>query len=174
MDECIDNAWDDMVDQAIVFAALSNSNLLLQMMQSSQQHSNDDEEEGDHRQLPRAQRHQFKHQEALSCINRDYLGADPLFGKEFDLMFSILRQHFQKLLEDVDNSGAKFYLEKRNAMNREVASMEARLLLPLKTLAYGIAHHCFCDYFQMSRNLLESLVPLWRRVPQASNQQGGS
>jgi hypothetical protein len=80
------------------------------------------------------------------------LGADPLFGKEFDLMFRISRQHFQKLLEDVGNSGAKFYLEKRDAMNREVASMEARLLLPLKTLAYGVAHHCFCDYFQMSRN----------------------
>jgi hypothetical protein len=30
--------------------------------------------------------------------------------------------------------------------------MEARLLLPLKTLAYGVAHHCFCGYFQMSRN----------------------
>jgi hypothetical protein len=152
MDESIDNAWDDMVDQAIVFAALSNSNLLLQMMQSGRQDSDNDDDKGDHRQLPRAQRHQFKHGEALSCINRDYLGPDPLFGKEFDLMFRISRQHFQKLLEDVGNSGAKFYLEKRDALNREVASMEARLLLPLKTLAYGVAHHCFCDYFQMSRN----------------------
>jgi hypothetical protein len=152
MDESIDNAWDDMVDQAIVFAALSNSNLLLQMMQSGQQDSDDDDDKGDHRQLPRAQRRQFKHGEALSCINRDYLGPDPLFGKEFDLMFRISRQRFQKLLEDVGNSSAKFYLEKRDALNREVASMEARLLLPLKTLAYGVAHHCFCDYFQMSRN----------------------
>jgi hypothetical protein len=54
MDESIDNQWDDMVDQAVVFAAISNSNLLLQMMQSGQQDS-DDDEEGDHRQLPRAQ-----------------------------------------------------------------------------------------------------------------------
>jgi hypothetical protein len=89
MDESIDNAWDDMVDQAIVFAALSNSNLLLQMMQSGRQDSNNDDDKGDHRQLPRAQRRQFKHGEALSCINRDYLGPDPLFGKEFDLMFRI-------------------------------------------------------------------------------------
>jgi hypothetical protein len=88
MDKSIDNAWDDMVDQAVVFAALSNSNLLLQMMQSGQQEDSKDDE-GDHRLLPRAQRHQFKHQEALSCINRDYLGPDPLFGKEFDLMFRI-------------------------------------------------------------------------------------
>jgi hypothetical protein len=110
MDErSIDNAWDDMVDQAIAFAALSNSNLLLQI-QSGLQDSDDDDDKGDHRQLPRAQRRQFKHGEALSCINRNYLGPDPLFGKEFDLMFRISRQRFQKLLEDVGNSGANFTL----------------------------------------------------------------
>jgi hypothetical protein len=32
-------------------------------------------------------------------------------GKEFDLMFRISRRRFQKLLKDVGNSGAKFYLE---------------------------------------------------------------
>jgi Plant transposon protein len=29
-------------------------------------------------------------------------------------------------------------------------SLEAKVLLPIKTLAYGVACHCFCDYFQMS------------------------
>jgi hypothetical protein len=102
--------------------------------------------------LPRAQCWQFKHGQALECIQRDYLGPDPLFGNEFDMMFRLSRRRFQKLLEDVGNLGTKFYLEKRDAMNRKVASIEARLLLPLKTLTYGVMHHCFCDYFQMSRN----------------------
>jgi hypothetical protein len=80
------------------------------------------------------------------------LGPSPLFGKEFDMMFRISRTQFQKLMENVGNSGVKFYLEKTDAFNRKVSSIEARLLLPLKTLAYGVAPHCFCDYFQMSND----------------------
>jgi hypothetical protein len=33
--------------------------------------------------------------------------------------------------------------------------IEAKLLLPLKTLAYGVPSHCFRDYFQMSRALAD-------------------
>ncbi len=31
------------------------------------------------------------------------------------------------------------------------ASVEAKVLLPLKSLAYGVAPHCFADYFQVSK-----------------------
>ena len=31
--------------------------------------------------------------------------------------------------------------------------LEARMLLPLKTLAYGVACHAFSDYFQMSESM---------------------
>jgi hypothetical protein len=41
----------------------------------------------DHRTLPRSQRQIFRHDEALNCIRRDYLGkkedlTTPLFGAE--------------------------------------------------------------------------------------------
>ena len=51
------------------------------MMQSAVQDCDDNDKKGNHRHLPRAQHCQFKHGEALSCIQRDYLGPDPLFGQ---------------------------------------------------------------------------------------------
>jgi hypothetical protein len=50
------------------------------------------------------------------------LGPDPLFGKEFDMMFRISRQRFQKLLEDVGNSGVKFYLAQEMPLGEKCIS----------------------------------------------------
>ena len=44
----------------------------------------------------------------------------------------------------------KFYTVKKNRMPYEQSSLEAKLLLPLKTLAYGVPPHTFMDYFHMS------------------------
>ncbi len=44
----------------------------------------------------------------------------------------------------------RFYYTTETRHGRKAASLEARLLLPLKTLAYGVPCHVFCDYFQMS------------------------
>ena len=111
----------------------------------------------DHRNLPRNPKRQFRHDEALHCIRRDYTGivgdpSTPIFhGREFDTMFRISRSRFQRLLEDVGNSGDPFYLCTKDCFGNEVASMEARLLLPLKSIAFGVPPHTFSDYFQMSK-----------------------
>jgi hypothetical protein len=150
-----DDQWNDLTETALAQVVAANNYLFFLMMGStvvSHAEEDDDEDTRSFRTEPRSSRREFKHGEALSCINRDYLGPSPLFGKEFDLMFRVSRSRFQKLLEDVGNSGSAFHLAKKDAFDREVASMEARLLLPLKTLAYGVPPHCFCDYFQMSRN----------------------
>lgn len=106
----------------------------------------------EHRHYPRSKRLKFRYSEATHCINRDYLGPVPLFpDKQFDEMFRISRSRFQRLLEDVGNSGLRFYTKTTDAAGREGASIEARLLLPLKTLAYGVAPKTFRDYFQMSK-----------------------
>lgn len=112
-----------------------------------------DQSEGkvDHRTLPRGARRQFRHDQALMCINRDYLGPKPLFAdKQFKKQFRIEMSRMERLLQDVGNSGISYYLNRVDAAGNEGASMEARLLLPLKTLAYGVPSHCFQDYFQMS------------------------
>ena len=112
--------------------------------------ADDDNKAIDHRKLPRKKRRVFDHAGALQCINRDYLGPDPLFGKEFPLQFRISRGRFQTMMEDVAATGNGYYLTLINARGEPCASFEARLLLPLKTLAYGVPPHAFCDYFQMS------------------------
>jgi hypothetical protein len=165
-----EDGWEDMIEEAIISAVIASNNLLLQMFQTAAAAEEDDEDADnriDHRTLPRRARRQFKHGEALACLMRDYLGPSPLFGKEFDMMFRISRTRFQKLMEDVGNSGVKFYRGSTDAFGRETASLEARLLLPLKTLAYGVPPHCFCDYFQMSVDFSRQCCFQFDKVVQA-------
>jgi Plant transposon protein len=104
----------------------------------------------DHRKLSRSQRRIFKHHEAMKAIQRDYLGPTPIFGAEFKWMFRICRSRFQVLLEDIIGSQHPFFTPSLQD-GYERCSIEARLLLLLKTFAYGVLHHTFTDYFQMSR-----------------------
>ena len=108
----------------------------------------------DHRLLPREAKRKFKHDEAVDCIRRDYLGPTALFkGKEFDMMFRISRARFDRMMVDFANSGNSFYSGKTDCAGLKGASLEAKILLPLKTLAFGVAPHAFSDYFQMSQSL---------------------
>jgi hypothetical protein len=45
------------------------------------------ERKTDHRQLPRSTPRLFRHDLALVCIERDYIGDTPLLSVEFKLMF---------------------------------------------------------------------------------------
>ena len=108
----------------------------------------------DHRTLPREQRRDFRHREAHNCIMCDHLGPKPLFnGREFEMMFRVSRTRFQCMIEDFGNSDHPFYSGKKDCFGRDSASLEARLLLPLKCLAHGVPPHCFMDYFSMSSTL---------------------
>jgi hypothetical protein len=82
---------------------------------------------------------------------RDHLGPDVLFGKEFPLLFRLSRPRVELIIQQILNSGNDFFRSFRtNRFGRKGASIEAKVLLPLKVLAYGVAPHTFCDYFQMS------------------------
>jgi hypothetical protein len=68
--------------------------------------SSDEESAVDHRQLPRV----FRHDQALMCINRDYLEPKALFpGKKFITRFCISPEQFHRLMNDVVNSGIPYY-----------------------------------------------------------------
>jgi hypothetical protein len=96
-------------------------------------------------------RRAFDHQGAHQCIIRDHLAPDALFGKEFPLLFRLSRPRVQVLLEAFGNCDDPFYQSFRtNLFGLQGASLEAKVLLPLKVLAYGVAPHTFMDYFQMS------------------------
>ena len=106
----------------------------------------------DHRELPREGKREFRHEHALQCILYDYLGPKPLFnGREFETMFRVSKRRFQCLMEDFGN--IPFYSQVTDCFGKKGASMEARLLLPLKSMAYGVPPHTFMDYFSMSKTL---------------------
>jgi Plant transposon protein. len=106
------------------------------------------------RNNPRRPKRVFRHGEAFNCILRDYLGQEALFsGKNFEMMFRLSRSRVQRLLEDIGNAQIPFFINTVDAAGNQGASIEARVLLPLKTYAYGVPPHTFTDYFQMSVDL---------------------
>ena len=111
----------------------------------------------DYRHFPRNPKRFFRHNEALYCICRDYFGIEgdlttPIFAdRSFEAMFRLSRSRVQRIFEDVMNAGHPFYTCQFDATGKKGASLEAKILLLLKTFAYGVAPHAFSDYFQMSK-----------------------
>jgi hypothetical protein len=101
----------------------------------------------------------FCHHEALHCIRRDHFGipgdlTTPIIkDRNFEMMFRLSRTRVQKIFEYVMHSNNAFYLSGCDATGAKGALLEAKILLPLKTMAFGTASHAFCDYFQMSKPL---------------------
>ena len=125
----------------------------------------------DGRKLPRNSRIKYRHSEALHCIKRDYLGIpdDPLTpifdGREFDSMFRISRSRFQRMMEDFAATEDPFYLSTEDCFGNEIASFEDRMLLPLKSIAFGVPPKTFRDYFQMSKTLArDCCINFFRKI----------
>lgn len=101
----------------------------------------------------REPRRRFHSHSAWDCIDRDHLGANPLFGKEFHLFFRLSRTRVEILLQTFGaySETNPFYKSFRTDKFGYVgSSLEVKILLPLRVLAYGVAPHTFCDYFQVS------------------------
>jgi hypothetical protein len=65
----------------------------------------------------------------------------------FQLVFRLSRGRFQVHMEDVMASNIIFFKSiVKDGLDK--CSLAARLLLPLKTMAYGVPPHTFFDYFQ--------------------------
>jgi hypothetical protein len=113
----------------------------------------------DHRNLPRSARREFDHVGALRCIRRDYLGLPnnpmtPIFiEKDFEMMFCLSKARVERMIQDIGNSGVDFFVKTTDATGKQGASIEARVLLQLKTVANGVPPHTFSNYFQMSKNM---------------------
>jgi hypothetical protein len=113
---------------------------------------------------PRCKRRAFDHQGAHGNIHRDHLGPDPLFGKEVVVFFRLSRPRVQMIIEALGNSGDKHFTTfRRDKFGRVGASLEAKVLLPLRVLAYGVAPHTFNDYFQVSVSMARSCVKRFNR-----------
>jgi hypothetical protein len=108
------------------------------------------------RPQPRGPRQLLQHQRAYDCIHTDWLGPAPSFGKTFKAQFRLSRARVQKIMEAFGNSGDPYYCSDWKQPRQPCpgrngpVSLEARVLLPLKTLAFGVTAIAFGDYFQMS------------------------
>ena len=114
----------------------------------------------DHRHLPRQQKALFRHREAFYCIQRDYFGipgdlTTPIFkDRTFEMMLRLSRSRVQRIFEDIMNTNPHpFYANSTDAAGKKGASLEAKVVLPLKALAYGVPPHAYTDYFQMSKGI---------------------
>ena len=124
-------------------AIIAMQNNVLQTFYSSSS-SEDSQEEP---KKKRAKKTEFGNPRANKCIMDDYLGPEPTFkDKQFELHFRVSRSRFQRLLEDVARLQDPFY-KPNDLTNKKFTTIEAKLLLPLKTLSYSVPSHTFQDYF---------------------------
>jgi hypothetical protein len=111
----------------------------------------------DYRRQPRQAKALFRHNGAVWCIQRDFLGISgdlttPIFqDSSFEMFFRLSRTRVQRIFEDVMRAGLPFYAYQVDATGRKGASLESKILFPLKTFA--TAEHAFSDYFQMLKAL---------------------
>ena len=129
----------------------------------------------EHRHLPRQAKAESRHVKAFLCIKRDYFGVPgdlttPIFkDRSFEMMFRLSRSRVQRIIEDVMSSTVgdihRFFARSMETTEKMGASYEAKILLPLKTFAYGIplihsliSSKCqtarCCDVFALSVKLL--------------------
>ncbi len=126
----------------------------------------------DFRHFPRKSIAIFCHDEDLPCTQRDYFGipgdlTTPIFkDRSFEMMFCLLRLRVQRIFEDVMQVNHPFYTSNVDATGKMWASLEAKVLLPLKTFAYGVAPHVFPDYFSMSKPLAEKCCDKFSEIMQ--------
>jgi hypothetical protein len=163
-------------------AACSAIMMMMLLQQESQQKEEAVEPKG---KKTRTARRLFDCEGAYNCIMRDHLGRNPLYGKEFPLFFRLSRTRVQLILEDLvgrlsETSHPFFQSFRVDKFGRVGASVEAtKVLLPLKSLAYGVAPHCFADYFQVSKPMARERVcqtvhqsdpiPLFTGVPSTAH-----
>ena len=146
-----DDDWEELVSYSSYITTISK--VVINECLENNEHDDCNIIPNDHRSRQRSKRTCFDHDRAKECIYRDYLGSDALFiGKNFEMMFRLSRSRFQRLMEDISRSSLPFFSGRiKENQGRSPVSLEARLLLPLKCLAYGVPPHAFSDYFQMSR-----------------------
>ena len=77
------------------------------------------------------------HNHAKNSIWSNYLKPNPLLGKEFSLMFHISNGRIKKFMQDVMGTSISIFSDVYHRNIKSAASLEACLLMPIKTLAYG-------------------------------------
>jgi len=109
-----------------------------------------DEEETDNgteaSKRSRKSKHDFER--ARMCVYQDYLGPDPLFGRQFERIFRVTRGIFERVWQKVA-AADNYFVHTPNPVDGKAIYPEAKVLMGLKQLAFGVSPIAFVDYFQM-------------------------
>ena len=100
----------------------------------------------------------YDHERALQCIQANYLSPNALYTSEFMSMFRISQTRFEHLMSAVLSTELPFYKHAKNRHGGVAASLESRLLLPLKTLAHGVSSMSSLIISNILQVLLDSVV----------------
>jgi len=107
----------------------------------------------------------FDYERADQCIQQDYLGPVPRFNEDgFKLSFCVSRSRAARIMNDIGNSGNSFFKKLNNAAGCSGTSLQAKVLIAMKTFAFGVPAHAFIDYFQMSKQLAIKCVEEYSNV----------
>lgn len=163
----------------IITAAAQNLQEVTTSLVEAAQRVEETRFDGRHYAVRVKKRTQFDHKRAQDCIISDYLGI-PKYGmvprfnsRQFQVMFRIHPTRYEHIRYMIGNFGNPFFRSASTAgVGRSTASLDCRLLLSLKTLGYGVAVHCFADYFQMSQQLCrDCLIHFCRDMKQIFQEE---
>jgi len=89
---------------------------------------------------------------AEQCIRQDYLGECPKFGlADFKRIFRVSRTSYDALKSLICQED-KFFVDGFDITGRKRVSVDAKILISLKYLAYGCSVNAFWDYFQIGES----------------------
>lgn len=107
-----------------------------------------------YRNRPRKSRICYDHARAKLCIMKDYLNPGPekptFQDKGFISQFRVSRRRFQLIMERIVPNNQKFYTSSLDAFGKAGICIEGKIMIALKSLAYGAPASAWRDYFQMS------------------------
>jgi hypothetical protein len=112
----------------------------------------------------------WDHDRAKRCIMADYLGEAPKFAlDDFKRIFRVSRSSYDNIrnyLGRTDN----FFRDGYDSVQREKISVDSKILMALKYLAYGCSVNSFRDYFQMGESTAMKCVKMFTKALATSEE----
>lgn len=99
------------------------------------------------------------------------MGPRPLFGPDdFRLTLRVSRWRFEQILQHLSSTDSFYQSKRTDAVGRKMGCcrVEAKIIIALKSLAFGVTPECFCGYFHLSsalaRQCFDKIMNLFPRL----------
>ena len=145
MAEMIEVDYQHTVTTAVAKAILDNRRKKRALHRNGKRTLHDSDE-------PRKRvRKQYDRDRARLCIHSDYLSPSAIFLDDFKRMFRISRGAYDTIRNYLMRDSS-FFRDTFDCCGRQSISPDAKILVALKYLAYGVSVNAFRDYFQLGES----------------------